>query len=411
MRLRRYVYFLPVALWMKWRLDTKITTFMPQTALSTSSKQASHVDLTKDLLSSNFLADNRPWVVAYSGGKDSTLVLQLVYELIYSLDVAQRKPVFVIASDTRVEAPNVESYLDQRIKEISLHAQANDLPIHAELAQPTTEQSFWFNLIGKGYPPPTRWFRWCTSKMKIKPVQTAIENVIAEFGSVILLLGTRTSESSQRSYTMGKRELSSRKLNPHHEIANALVLAPISDWSSDDVWEYLFTNNPPPWGGSHDFMLDLYRQANGGECPVVMDLNTPSCGGSRFGCWTCTVVKADKSMESFIENGEEWMKPLNDYRNWLKDIREDESRRSPVRRNGTEGHGPFIASTRKEMLQRLLETELQVKQPLISDEEIVEIQKQWNTDFDIMDSAFMIAEQFGRESWKILLIPTRVQFH
>lgn len=375
---------------------------MAQTAHSITDQQTSHVELSKELLLSNYLADNRPWVVAYSGGKDSTLVLQLVYELIYSLEKEQRKPVFVIASDTRVEAPNVESYLDQRIKEISLHAAANDLPIHAELAQPTVEQSFWFNLIGKGYPPPTRWFRWCTSKMKIKPVQTAIENVIAEFGSVILLLGTRASERSQRSYTMGKRELSSRKLNPHHEIANALVLAPIADWNSDEVWEYLFTNNPPPWGGSHDFMLDLYRQANGGECPVVMDLNTPSCGGSRFGCWTCTVVKADKSMESFIENGEEWMKPLNDYRNWLKDIREDESRRSPVRRNGAEGQGPFIASTRKEMLQRLLETERQVQQSLISDEEIVAIQKQWTDDFDIMDSAFMIAEQFGREPWKIL---------
>ncbi len=375
---------------------------MAQFTHSITESQSSHVELTKDLLLSNYLADNRPWVVAYSGGKDSTLVLQLVYELIYSLEREQRKPVFVVASDTRVEAPNVESYLDQRIKEISLHAQANDLPIHAELAQPTVEQSFWFNLIGKGYPPPTRWFRWCTSKMKIKPVQTAIENVIAEFGSVILLLGSRSTESSQRSQSMGKRELSSRKLNAHGEIANALVLSPIADWTSDDVWEYLFTHNPPPWGGSHDFMLDLYRQANGGECPVVIGLNTPSCGGSRFGCWTCTVVKTDKSMESFIENGEEWMKPLNDYRNWLKNIREDESRRSPVRRNGTEGQGPFIASTRKEMLQRLLETERQVQQLLISDEEIVAIQKQWIDDFDIMDSAFMIAEQFGREPWKIL---------
>jgi DNA sulfur modification protein DndC len=371
-------------------------------ALSQSIQQSSHVEITKKLMLENYLADKRPWIVAYSGGKDSTLVLQLVFELFYSLKEEQRKPVFVIASDTRVEAPNVETYLEQRITEIKHYAKANNLPLFAELAQPSVEQSFWFNLIGKGYPPPTRWFRWCTSKMKIKPVQTAIENVIAEFGSVILLLGTRMSESSQRSQSMSKRELSSRKLNPHSEIANALVLSPIADWTSDEVWEYLFINNPPPWGGSHDFMLNLYRQANGGECPVVMDLNTPSCGGSRFGCWTCTVVKTDKSMESFIENGEEWMKPLNDYRNWLKEIREDESRRSPVRRNGTEGQGPFIASTRKEMLQRLLETERQVNQTLISDEEIVEIQKQWTEDFDIMDSAFMIAEQFGREPWKIL---------
>ncbi|GAB6140386.1 hypothetical protein JCM14076_11150 [Methylosoma difficile] len=235
---------------------------MPLSQLATASKQLSQVEISKELLLSNYLADNRPWVVAYSGGKDSTLVLQLVYELINSLSPEQRKPVYVLASDTRVEAPNVEDYLSRRITEISAHALANGLPIHAELAQPTMEQSFWVNLIGKGYPPPTRWFRWCTSKMKIKPMQTAIENVIKQYGSVILLLGTRMGESIQRSQTMSKRELSSRKLNPHTEMANALVMSPIADWSSDEVWEYLFTNNPPPWGGSHDFMLNLYRQVN-----------------------------------------------------------------------------------------------------------------------------------------------------
>lgn len=375
---------------------------MTQTAPLIQNQPFPHIEDSKALLRSNYFADNRPWVVAYSGGKDSTLVLQLVYELLNELSPEQLKPVFVVTSDTRVEAPNVEAYLANRMHEISEHAKANALPVSTLLAQPEVEQGFWFNVIGKGYPPPTRWFRWCTSKMKIRPVKEAIEHVVAQYGSVILLLGTRSSESSQRSLSMGRRELSSRKLNPHQEIANALVLSPIAEWNSDEVWEYLFTHNPPPWGGSHDFMLDLYRQANGGECPVVMDLNTPSCGGSRFGCWTCTVVKFDKSMESFIENGEQWMKPLNDYRNWLKEIREDESRRSPIRRNGEEGQGPFIAATRKEMLQRLLAAEQQVKQPLISDEEIVAIQKQWTRDFDIMDSAFMIAEQFGREPWTIL---------
>lgn len=374
---------------------------MSQNAFLMPGQPLSYIEVTRELLLKNYFADNRPWVVAYSGGKDSTLVLQLVYELLYSLPIEQRKPVFVIASDTRVEAPNVENYLEQRMAEISIHAQANDLPITAELVQPTVEQSFWFNVIGKGYPPPTRWFRWCTSKMKIQPMQVAIENIISEYGSVILLLGTRMSESTQRASSMNKRELSSRKLNPHHEIANALVLAPIAAWDTDDVWEYLFTNNPAPWGGSHDFMLDLYKQANGGECPVVLDLETPSCGASRFGCWTCTVVKVDKSMESFIKNGESWMQPLNDYRNWLKEIREEEARRSPVRRNGAEGPGPFIASTRKEMLQRLLMAEQEVKQRLISDEEIARIQQQWTHDFDIMDSAFTIAEEFGREPWKI----------
>lgn len=366
-----------------------------------SSLAEPHVQRSRSLLKTNFLADSRPWVVAYSGGKDSTLVLQLVYEMLLSLTPERVKPVYVIASDTRVEAPIIEAYVEERLETLRKHALQHGFPLRPMLVKPSVEDGFWFNLIGKGYPAPTRWFRWCTSKMKINPVKDVIQSIVKRHGSVILLLGTRIDESSGRGQRMNARELSSRKLNPHGEIPNALVLSPISDWTSDQVWEYLFTNDPP-WGGSHEFMLKLYRQANGGECPVVMDLNTPSCGGSRFGCWTCTVVKLDKSMESFVENGEEWMRPLNDYRNWLKEIREDEKRRSPYRRDGREGIGPFISSTRKEMLEELLKTERKVGKRLVSDEELIAIQEQWTEDFDVMESAYRIAEKHGREPWTAL---------
>src|SRR3989338_7504561 len=141
--------------------------------------------------------------------------------------------------------------------------------------------------------------------MKIKPSRRGIDKIVAEHGSVILLLGSRTAESSSRKQRMDARQTNFRNLNTHHEIPNAFVLTPISTWGNEDVWEYLYENNPPPWERSHNQMLTLYRKAVGGECPVVMDLNTPSCGGSRFGCWVCTVVKFDRSMEGFIEAGEE----------------------------------------------------------------------------------------------------------
>lgn len=356
-----------------------------------------HIELTRKILKENYLADKRPWVVAYSGGKDSTLVLQLVYELLQEFPKEQQKPVYVISSDTQVEAPIIEEYVSESLQLISQHAQQNQLAITTQLVAPAIEQGFWFNLIGKGYPPPNRWFRWCTSKMKIRPVRKVIEKITEQYGSVILLLGTRISESANRSRHMKSIAKNSRGLNPHHEIPNALVLSPIAHWSTDDVWEYLFTNNPPPWGGSHHQMLDLYRAANGGECPVIMDSETPTCGGSRFGCWTCTVVKEDKSMQSFIANGEEWMKPLNDYRNWLKEIREDEDRRCKEKRDGREGLGPFKAQTRMEMLAELLKTERLVNRVLIRDEEIFAIQQQWNEDFDIAQSAFRIAIKSKRQ--------------
>ena len=144
-------------------------------------------------------------------------------------------------------------------------------------------------------------------------------------------------------------------------------------------------------------MLNLYRQASGGECPVVLDLNTPSCGGSRFGCWTCTVVKQDRSMEGFIESGEEWMRPLNDFRNWLKDIRENSSMRQALRRDKTKGPGPFTLDARKQILEKLLNTESQVGRQLISDEDIIYIQQQWDRDFNAPNAAFKIAALYKRE--------------
>ncbi|WP_286019085.1 adenine nucleotide alpha hydrolase family protein, partial [Candidatus Venteria ishoeyi] len=123
-----------------------------------------HVNQTKTHLAMNFTADTRPWVIAYSGGKDSTLTLQLVYELLLSLPVEKRKPVHIVSSDTRVESPNIENYLKTSLEQIQTHAEAENLNIHTHLVEPSVEQSFWGNVIGKGYPAPTRWFRWCTSK-------------------------------------------------------------------------------------------------------------------------------------------------------------------------------------------------------------------------------------------------------
>lgn len=341
-------------------------------------------------------ADDRPWVVAYSGGKDSTCVLQIVIHMLMSIKTP-KKPVYVISSDTRVEAPNVVAYVEKVLDAVRQFSADNNLPIHTEIVRPNVDQTFWAKLIGRGYPPPTRWFRWCTSNMKIKPSRGAIEAIVRDFGSVVLILGSRKAESSNRSRSMAGRAINSRGMNPHHEIPNAFVLAPISDWSTDDVWEYLFENNPPPWNYAHDEMLGLYRQASGGECPVVMDLNTPSCGGSRFGCWTCTVVKLDKSMEGFVETGEEWMLPLNNFRNWLKVIREDPDWRQKRKRSGEIGLGPFTPKARTAILTHLLEIEKEVGITLIRDEEILYIQDEWSAEFDLGSTAIDIARSFGRE--------------
>jgi len=139
---------------------------------------------TRQDLRDLYLADQRAWVVAFSGGKDSTAVLQLVCETLMELGSRARKPVYVISSDTGVEAPVVVTYLETVLAAVDTWA-ASALPmLRTTLVRPRIAERFWPKLIGLGYPPPTRWFRWCTTTMKIKPCRRAIEEISREFGSV-----------------------------------------------------------------------------------------------------------------------------------------------------------------------------------------------------------------------------------
>ena len=354
------------------------------------------LNFTKQELLANFLADSRPWIVAFSGGKDSTVVLQLVYEMLLSLPKEKRKKVFVVMSDTKVESPVIEDYLKETMKILNESSKDLGLEFEAIIVEPNEEEEFWFNLIGKGYPSPTRTFRWCADKLKIRPTQDTMNNITSKYGSCVLLIGTRKKESINRQKTMEARELNSRGLHPHDYIPNTLVYSAISEWSNDDVWYYLTSHNPPPWQKNHDELLNLYTKAHGGECEFITNTEQPSCGSSRFGCWVCTVVTDDKSMKGFIDTGDDWLKPLYDFRFFLKEIREDTTKRSAIRRNGTFGAGPFTSEARKEILDKLLKTEQIIGRTLITDNQLYLIQKQWSKDFDILNSVEQISNKRGR---------------
>lgn len=153
------------------------------------SEEGSFVQVTREYLSYLYFADKRPWVVAFSGGKDSTVLLQLVYEMVIELRDRATKPVFVISSDTRVEPPNIAEYMERTTNCIEAHARSYQLPVYVQLVRPQPDESFWGKLIGKGYPSPTRWFRWCTSSMKIRPARRVIDQIIREYGSVVATFG------------------------------------------------------------------------------------------------------------------------------------------------------------------------------------------------------------------------------
>lgn len=334
-----------------------------------------------------------PWIVGYSGGKDSTLVMQLVLEMLLDLPPSDRKrEVHILCNDTLVESPILVSYIDRMLSKIKDFANNLNLPVFVVKTTPQINQTFWVNLIGRGYPPPTRNFRWCTDRMKIEPTSNYIQNKVSEKGEVILLLGVRKAESINRANSIKRhKNLDGTRLNPHSDLKGCSVFRPIIDLSTDDVWLLLMQRNPP-WGGSHRELITLYKNAGGGECPLIVDKSeAPSCGSSssRFGCWTCTVVKKDKSMEGFVESGHENLEPLLEFRDWLSNYREDRKNRMLERRNGTislmnDGEstvpGPFTFEAREEILNKLMKTQEEVKITLISIFEINRIKEIWSED-------------------------------
>ena len=325
--------------------------------------------------------DERPWIVGYSCGKDSTTLLQMVFNILADIPPKKRKRmVYVLSSDTLLEPPNISRYLYKTILQIDKSAHSLNLPMQIEVVKPNPNDTFFIRLIGFGYPSPNRWFRWCTDRLKIRPANKFILDKLSLHGGIILLLGSRKAESSQRAASIKKHyNDATEEFCPHSSLAKAYVFSPIKDLSTDEIWSYLLLT-PCPWGGDNSELLGMYKDANSGECPLIVDDATPPCGNSRFGCWVCTVVERDRSMEGFIEAGYENYEYLLEFRNWLYELRDNEDMREKKRRNGADGLGPFRLEVRREILDRLLKVEKLVGEELISKREVEEIKRIWIAD-------------------------------
>ncbi len=344
-----------------------------------------------------YCADDIPWIVGYSGGKDSTAVLSLIWLAIAKLESQQRhKTIHVISTDTMVENPIVAAWVAQSLESMRAAAQEQGLPVEPHRLTPEVKDTFWVNLIGRGYPAPRPKFRWCTERLKIRPSNTFIRNMVRASGETILVLGTRKAESASRSARMTRLETTRvrDRLSPNQSLPGSLVFSPIEDWTNDDVWLYLMQVENP-WGHDNKMLLNMYRGASAdNECPLVVDTSTPSCGDSRFGCWVCTLVEKDKSMSAMIQNDQEkeWMRPLMELRDEL-DIPDDKHLRDFRRMDGRvqlfhDGTipGPYTQSSRENWLMRLLSAQTWVREngpehvrniELITIEELHEIRRLW----------------------------------
>lgn len=345
-----------------------------------------------------YLHDQRPWMIGYSGGKDSTLLCQLVFEMLESLPEENRwKPVYIVTSDTMVENPIVKTYMHKMSKAINEASTAKNLNVQAHIIYPEIRKTFWSLMIGLGYPTPEPpGFRWCTERLKINPSNAFTYDTIKKDGEIVILLGVRKAESAARSRSISSREIEGKLLTPHPQIAKAYVYSPLSEVRNENVWEYLLRGDgKSAWNTDNHYLYNLYQGENlSEEDSVVGQVNKDNMkvtGNSRFGCWICTMVKEDKSLKNFIDHGASELIPLRDFRNWLVELRATPEARDYRRRNGSVyltssgeyGRGPFTMETRKEILKRLLQLEVETGFELITLEELKMIDKLWEDEGDL----------------------------
>lgn len=336
----------------------------------------------------------KPWIIGFSGGKDSTALLTLVWKALLKVQELPepyqlRRPVYVVCNDTMVENPVISEYTTRILEKIDYAAKEQSLPIITQKTIPRLEDSFWVNVIGRGYPVPNNAFRWCTDKLKIKPTSHYIRDQVSEKGEAIILLGTRSSESSSRAQTMKRHAIRGKRLSKHPNEANTFIYAPIRDLMLEEVWGIIHQESP--WGGDNSELYSIYRDASADdyECPtLVTNKKHSSCGQSRFGCWTCTVVPKDKSMSSLINNGFDWLKPLLELRQSMMDERNKPENRKMTRRDGSlavNGMGTMKDKYKRTLLEQVLRTqkEIQKTKPhieLITNQELIAIQSAWYRD-------------------------------
>ena len=356
------------------------------------------VDLAKLYLDTGDI----PWVLGLSGGKDSTALTMYLLETMEQLPppIRNQKRVFITCVNTLVEAPPVIDHVHKFIERLQLYIEDRGLPVEVVELTPDPEQTFWSNLIGRGYPTPVREFRWCTDRMKIRPATTFIEERAEIFGDppvVHFLLGTRFDESAARKGTMDAHTRMDSDLHAHGTIPTASTIRPIEDWSTNDVWNYLLkldwaNGMPNPFADINQDLSMLYNDAAGGECPVIHDPSQQTCAGSRFGCWTCTVVSEDKSLNQMIATEKETydvvkLAKLAQFRDKLRDERNVSENRvhgrnrrgvTLVKRDGSVGTGPYTMEYRQKLLTSLTDLQEEVEMELITENEINIIKQIWN---------------------------------
>jgi DNA sulfur modification protein DndC len=319
-----------------------------------------------------YLKDNRPWFIGFSGGKDSTALVAIIYISLKRLRKYHKK-IYLLYCDTGVEIPALNNHSKNVLSSIKELAKRENMPFEIKTVKPRLSDRFFVNLIGKGYPPPTNKFRWCNDRLRSRPIKRAL----MKFKNIppVLLLGIRYDESNERSRVLKKYSIDNKFSFRQAGNKYISIFAPLAYMRTQQIWELLLTSNISNYLHINE-LVTLYESASGGICPKSCNL-CRTCRGSRFGCWVCTVIRNDKSMTNMSQNGFKELSYLIEFKKWLIEIRENRNLRHNNTFNGLPGMGAFNLEARQLILGKLMETERNFKGRLLSRSELKLIEKYW----------------------------------
>ena len=285
-----------------------------------------------------------------SGGKDSGCVMGLAMCAAAELrrEGLAVQPFAVLSADTLVDNPAVQSVLHTELRRLRVWFARHNLPGSVHIATPYLSAQFAVNVIGgRSLPSTAQTKRDCTIDLKSLPLSRLRKSVLGKNDVrngqfVVSVSGVRFSESTTRAANMSRRCESSDSLVVTN-VGGDVALAPIANWSWDDVFLYLSMANNGLESTYSDFgdLIQVYRHAMG-ECMILGsgdDLKASRPCSARTGCWTCLMVSEDKSMNQMIEEpANAYMRPLAGLRTFLDNTFFDLSRRTWVGRTIDE-HG------------------------------------------------------------------------
>lgn len=324
------------------------------------------------------------WCVAYSGGKDSSATASFVAWAIKTGQVPAPKSLTVMYADTRQELPPLQQTAMRFLADLEASG------IRTRVVLPTLDDRFYVYVLGRGVPSPTNTFRWCTSQLKIEPMETALAKLRFSAGEKFLqITGVRMGESAIRdarismscskdSGECGQGWFQSR---PSTHVAD--TLAPLVHWRLCYVWDWLY------FAHSDRYMRDVVGidQAGHGYSYLADIAAVYGDDEARTGCIGCNLTDKDTALDNLVSTPE-WshLAPLRGIKPLLRDLRHAENRlrktEPTVLKDGSFGKnvqrlGPLTMEARSRGLATILDIQNATGVDLVNVEEEARIRQMW----------------------------------